>query len=102
MTRLVALHTVSFDTNTVSAGETTPFFHDRGGNAKAVTEFNEGRAVEWLMRHDLASQLLVEVLELPGDSRFVLGASKPFTTPNEKPGDVDAVMCDPRRPQHAV
>ena len=84
-------------------GSKTSFFHESMDNDESVTNNTEELIVNWIFNHKstarfFASHFATDLLNL----RAYSGLTKPFTTNNQKPGDIDLLFVDPYSPNKSI
>ena len=90
--------------STIHAGESFILHsEDPGMNDESAIERDEKRIVKWLFHQEpSARQLILQELGMPINAFVASEVTEPFTQSNKKPGDIDALICAPDRPNHAM
>jgi hypothetical protein len=94
-----------YDTRTLRAGETQVggfFTHRTESSAESVARLTEREIVQHLFESSVARALILDELELSRNALHALHVMAPFTYGRQKPGDIDALLCDSAEPHHAV
>ena len=100
----VLLRAAVFDTQSLTAEKSTlDFFGPRPDScSEPVTSAHEGELTRRLLSNQNARALILEELGLAPSTNWALEVTRPFTSQNNKPGDIDCVLCDLKRPDRSV
>lgn len=99
------LKTTIYDTGTLRSGDREVGFFKEviGKPVGSVADLSEAELVGWLMRNRTAKGLILSELGLSANAICVQQARYPFIKDqNQKPGDIDLLVCDALKPQCAV
>lgn len=105
MPNLIKLKAVAVDRQTLHPGDSTvEFFGDRmpNDNVDDVTAANEDMIVASLFKMPRSRELMLEVLGLTDPVLYAFKATRPFTTADKKPGDVDVILAAADAPQRSI
>ena len=104
LTRTVDLLSVAWDTSRLPPGTLNQvFFGDVPEYVvPSVTETSEQELVASLLADARVLGLIVTSLGLDPPVRHAQRVTEPFTSPSQKPGDVDVLLAAVGQPQHAV
>jgi hypothetical protein len=89
-----------FDTQPFSSR--VSFYGDRVGLSPTVTGLAESEIVKLVFETPMFVSLVLDELSLPGATSYSLTVRSPFTTPSEKPGDIDVLLASEQAPNNGV
>ena len=106
MTKPLALKTISFDTNTLSADEpilTHEYFKDHYAvDGNNVTKEVEEAIIKWILGSP-AKELFLSELGVRYNSFIDYNVKQPIIeNPQKKPGDIDLLICPEHNPALAI
>jgi len=109
MKNVLTFKTIVFDTHTLPAGVTIPagsslefFSANYEGNDNNVTKKHEEQIIKWIVASP-AKELLLSELGV-GPNPFIDWSVKQpvIENPQDKPGDIDLLICDEHEAEHAI
>jgi hypothetical protein len=79
------------------------FFQETDENESSVTELTEDQALRWVIEHpQFRNTFCRRFLPEAKTVRSFYGLQHPFTSPNNKPGDIDLLLVDPGNPHLGI
>ncbi|HEU0055163.1 MAG TPA: hypothetical protein VFQ39_18380, partial [Longimicrobium sp.] len=94
-----------YDTQTIRPGASSIAIWSEavGKDSHAATELHEQQLVSFLLSRGDVRSMLLDEMGLSGETFVRESVVEPFVLDrNKKPGDIDILLCDPKRPQRAV
>lgn len=109
MKKLLTFRTIIFDTQRFAAGKTIPanevfeyFRETHDSDDDDVTKQDEEKIIKWLLG-SRSKDLLLEELGVGADAFIDYSVKQPvIENPQDKPGDIDILICPYRRPDIAI
>jgi hypothetical protein len=101
--RTVFFQTIGRDTIQLNGQTSYPIFAEANDNAPSVRNLTERQALEWLFKDALFASDFTQAF-FPGTPlvRYHFSLVRPFTQPDNKPGDIDLMLVALDLPHQAV
>jgi len=99
MNRSIVFKTLFYDSQAIENSLQISFFTESEEENESVTAMTEDQAVRWLLKEgQFRNFFLGEFFKNASEIKSYFGLKEPFTSRNQKPGDIDLLLVDPKRP----